>query len=155
MFQLVVDRQRQQSSSNSSGLNKEFKSSSTLPCAFSLAAILSSAHGNVDASCATIASHPFLWADFQTNMLTVAVNNYCICSLFLKRVAVAIDFLEALVQENPCVHMVDPIVFNICTLYDLSCSVEISALKKKVLQQIACHYHIEDPLLHWQSFRLN
>ena len=47
------------------------------------------------------------------------------------------------------------VVFNLCTLYDLSCSPEISVMKKKVLQQFAGVYHMEDPVLHWRSFRLN
>ena len=87
----------------------------------------------------------------------------------------------------------DPVVFNLCTLYDLSCSPDISVVKKKVppfspahpvvvlpslslslaqltcfamlprsisvwtqvLQQFAAVYHMDDPVLHWRSFRLN
>ena len=64
-------------------------------------------------------------------------------------------------------------------MYDLSCSPEISVVKKKVipiyllfapiylpfnphdrifgqvLQQFAAVYHMDDPVLHWRSFRLN
>ena len=102
-----------------------------------------------------IIQHPFLSADLKTSVLAVAVNNLCVCSLFLKKVPLAVATLEALIQENPSKHMLDPVVFNLCTLYDLTCSPEMSANKKRVLQRIAMIFHIHDPMLHSQSFRLN
>ena len=99
--------------------------------------------------------HPFLFADYQNSPIAIAVNNYCICQLYLKQVKEAISTLERLILENPAEHMVDPVVFNLCTLYDLSCSPDVSTVKKKVLQQVASHFHIEEQRLYWQSFRLN
>lgn len=100
-------------------------------------------------------SHPFVFSDSQNSSLAIAVNNYCICQLYLKQVKIAISTLEQLIQENPTDHMVDPVVFNLCTLYDLSCSPDVSTVKKKVLQQVAAHFHIDEQRLYWQSFRLN
>lgn len=61
--------------------------------------------------------------------------------------------MEQLIQDDPTQNLIDPIVFNLCTMYDLSCSPDVSIEKKKALQEVANHYHIED--LHWKSFRLN
>jgi hypothetical protein len=82
----------------------------------------------------------------------IAVNNYAICALYLKRLPQAIATLEQLVRENPPRHMVDSVVFNLCTMYDLSNEPQAALGRKRVLQQVATRYHLEDVL--WQSFRL-
>ena len=61
--------------------------------------------------------------------------------------------MEELIQDDPTQNLIDPVVFNLCTMYDLSCSPDVSIEKKKALQEVATHYHIDD--LHWKSFRLN
>lgn len=88
----------------------------------------------------------------ETLMAAVA-NNLSICALYLRQLPKAIETLEKLVQYNPVRHLVDPVVFNLCTMYDLSCAPEISATKKRVLQRIAVLYNVHD--LNWRSFRLN
>ncbi len=88
------------------------------------------------------------------SLLVTAINNYAICCLFLKRIGESVQCLESLIKENPSVYLIDPVVFNLCTMYDLTCAPDISAFKKKALQQMANYYCIEDPLLHWRSFRL-
>jgi hypothetical protein len=102
-----------------------------------------------------LVNHPLFYADFENSPLAVAINNFCICALYLKSVGEAVESLEKLIQEDPVQHMIDPVVFNLCTLYDLSCSPETSKLKKKVLQQVALHYNVEEQRLYFQSFRLN
>jgi hypothetical protein len=91
----------------------------------------------------------------EESTLTAAVSNYSICALYLRHMRDAIDRLEELIKDDPLCHLVDPIVFNLCTLYDLSCSPDISVIKKMVLQKLSVKYHVDDPLLHWRSFRLN
>lgn len=86
--------------------------------------------------------------------LGIAVNNLAICSLYLKRIQKAIYQLEQLIFSNPTKYLLDPIVFNLCTLYDLSYAPDASTFKKKILQRIAIEYHVDDPILHWKSFRL-
>jgi hypothetical protein len=88
-------------------------------------------------------------------VMAAAVNNYAICSLYLRRIPIAISRLEGLIQQNPTKFLTDPVVFNLCTLYDLSSSPEVSVLKKKVLQQVAIRFHVDDPILNWRSFRLS
>jgi hypothetical protein len=88
-------------------------------------------------------------------LMAAAVNNYAICSLYLRRIPIAISRLEGLIQQNPTRYLTDPVVFNLCTLYDLSSSPEVSVIKKKVLQQVAIRFHVDDPILNWRSFRLN
>jgi hypothetical protein len=87
--------------------------------------------------------------------LAVAVNNLAICSLYVKQIRQAITRLEQLILQDPARYMIDPVVFNLCTLYDLSYAPETSATKKKLLQRVASEYHMDDPILHWRSFRLN
>ena len=91
----------------------------------------------------------------EDSLWVSAVNNFAICAVHCKQITSAIGQLEALVARNPAAHMVDPVVFNVCTLYDLSFAPEQSTTKKKVLQRVAEMYSLEDPVLHWRSFRLN
>lgn len=93
--------------------------------------------------------------DFQQPLLVAATNNAAVCALYVKRVEHAVGILEKIVKRDPPRHMIDPIVFNLCTLYDLSYSADISTLKKKVLQRVASNYQIDDAILHWRSFRLS
>ena len=91
----------------------------------------------------------------EESVLSAAVNNYSICALYLRRVKEAINRLEELIKDDPVCSLIDPIVFNLCTLYDLSCSADISMMRKLVLQKLSIRYHVDDPMLHWRSFRLN
>jgi hypothetical protein len=87
--------------------------------------------------------------------LAAAVNNLSICCLYVKQIRTAIYRLELLIMENPARFLSDPVVFNLCTLYDLSYAPDASVMKKKVLQRVASEYGVDDPILHWRSFRLN
>ena len=93
--------------------------------------------------------------DSGATNLAAAVNNLSICSLYVKQIRTAIGRLEQLIAAHPARHLTDPVVFNLCTLYDLSYAPEASALKKKLLQKVAYEYHVDDPILHWRSFRLS
>lgn len=86
-------------------------------------------------------------------LLAAAVNNYAICALYLKRSNAAIATIEKLICEDPVQHMTDPMIFNLCTMYDLSFAPDVSSMKKKILQKIANRYGLVDPVLHWRSFR--
>ncbi len=63
----------------------------------------------------------------------------CRCDL-----AGAVSALERLVREAPAMHLCDALVFNLCTLYDLSCDNRASARKKRVLQGVAERYLLDD-----------
>lgn len=88
------------------------------------------------------------------NILSSAINNFAITSLYLKRNSEGINLLESLILENPYLFLIDPIVFNLCTMYDLSYASDISDSKKKALQKLALKYNINDPILNYKSFRL-
>lgn len=92
--------------------------------------------------------------EIEESFLSMAVNNYAICAIYLRRVHEAVSQLELLIQQDPARHLSDPIVFNLCTLYDLTCAPDLSTNKKKVLTRLASIYNIDDPLLHSKSFRL-
>ena len=89
---------------------------------------------------------------FGDSLLAVAVNNYAVCAVFLKKVKVALRKLESVLQDNPSQNISDPIIFNLCTIYDLSYSTEVSTNKKKTVQNVASHYGVEE--VSWRSFRL-
>ena len=74
-------------------------------------------------------------------LYSCAVNSYAICALQMKNISLSIRKLELLILKNPA-RMVDSIVFNLCTLYDLSSNATISAKKKKVIQQVATKYGV-------------
>ncbi len=95
-----------------------------------------------------------LFSAKDDSVLAAAVNNAAICALYVKQISRAISLFEALVVESPAVHMTDPVIFNLCTLYDLSFAPDVSTNKKKVLQRVAARFGVEDPVLHWRSFRL-
>jgi hypothetical protein len=88
-------------------------------------------------------------------LLATAVNNLAICSLYVKQIRHAISRLEQLILTDPARYLIDPVVFNLCTLYDLSYAPDMSATKKKLMQRVASEYHMDDPILHWRSFRLS
>jgi hypothetical protein len=91
--------------------------------------------------------------EMEDSLLPIAVNNFAVCSLHLRKIKGAVSKMEELVQDDPPRHMIDPVIFNLCTMYDLSFGPNVSTEKKKTLQQIAEKYNIDD--LHWRSFRLN
>mmetsp|Transcript_3725 Transcript_3725/g.5771 ORF Transcript_3725/g.5771 Transcript_3725/m.5771 type:complete len:533 (-) Transcript_3725:97-1695(-) len=103
---------------------------------------------------ANLLIHPFGGAtEPEDSLFAVAANNFAICSLFLRRISSAVAKMEELIQGDPPGNLIDPVVFNLCTMYDLSCAPDISKEKKKCLQEVASIYHIDD--IHWKSFRLN
>jgi hypothetical protein len=82
-----------------------------------------------------------------------AANNYAVCAMHLGQVKTAVALLESIVQQNPFEHLVDPIVFNLCTMYDISYSANVSEVKKKCLRAVADRYCIKDTELSAKSFR--
>lgn len=92
--------------------------------------------------------------ELEESLLSVAVCNYSVAALHLRRMTVSVQKLESLIREDPVRYLIDPIVFNLCTLYELSCSPDVSTQKKKILQRIASMYLVSDPILNWKSLRL-
>ena len=98
--------------------------------------------------------HPYYgMTEIEESVYSIAGNNFAICCLHLRRIVRAVQTIEELLHEDLPKHAVDPVIFNLCTMYDLCCSPEVSSAKKKALQDVVAVYHIED--LHWRSFRLN
>lgn len=93
-------------------------------------------------------------ADVEESLLPIAVNNYAVCALYVRKIDEAIEKLEGIICKNTPRYMTDPVVFNLCILYDISCAPELSIIKKKVLQNVATAYHLSDPVLNWRSFRM-
>eukprot|EP01084_Bolivina_argentea_P320093 555333_1 len=81
-----------------------------------------------------------------------ATNNLAITKLYMCDMQGAIDTLENLVSNNPCMGLRDCTAFNLCTLYDLTCDAKGSMLKKCTLLGVASRYQLQD--LPRSSFRL-
>jgi len=102
-----------------------------------------------------LAIDPFLcFIQMEDTLIGAAVNNYAVCTLHLKQIKKSVERLEALIQLDPSRFMVDPVVFNLCTLYDFVCTPEMSICKKQVLQKVAAIYNIDEPVLNYKSYRL-
>ena len=98
---------------------------------------------------------PFLAGiELEESLLSVAANNFSVTALHLRKMSLSVSRLEALIQEDPVRYLTDPIVFNLCTLYELSCSPDVSTIKKKILQITATTYLVDDPVLNARSLRL-
>lgn len=82
-----------------------------------------------------------------------AVNGYAICALQLKDITGSVRQMEQLLLRAPVKYMSDIAVFNLCTLYDLSCCPALCAKKKKVLQLLAARYGVT-AALNPKSYRL-
>lgn len=99
---------------------------------------------------------PFLpGIELEESLLSVAVNNIAVAALHLRKMTLSVSRLEKLILEDPVRYLTDAVVFNLCTLYELSCSPEVSTSKKKVLQRVASVYLVDDPILNYKSLRLS
>ena len=67
-----------------------------------------------------------LGLDVEESLLVEAANNMCVCAMYKCELATAVSALEELVQEDPVAHMCDVVVFNLCTMYELSCDNEVN-----------------------------
>ena len=92
--------------------------------------------------------------ELEESLLAVAVNNFAVTALHLRKMNVSVSKLESLIREDPVRYLSDPVVFNLATLYELSCSPEVSTKKKLVLRKCAETYLVDDGPLNWRSFRL-
>lgn len=150
LFTTIVDTE----GAKADAVEADLASLSLLPAA---APPVGTATASVDAAIASalcVHSQQLRHSTEHSN-LAIAVNNLSICCLYVKQIRAAIQRLEQLILQNPARHLTDPVVFNLCTLYDLSYAPDTSATKKKIMQRVASEYHVDDPILHWKSFRLS
>eukprot|EP01006_Ploeotia_vitrea_P030325 TRINITY_DN62788_c0_g1_i1.p1 TRINITY_DN62788_c0_g1~~TRINITY_DN62788_c0_g1_i1.p1 ORF type:complete len:454 (-),score=13.43 TRINITY_DN62788_c0_g1_i1:497-1858(-) len=73
----------------------------------------------------------------------LAVTNRSICLLYTCNLTEAITTIEDLIRENPAAALEEPVVYNLCTLYDLQVENSVAAHKKRVVQALA-HKFIGD-----------
>lgn len=86
------------------------------------------------------------------SLLRAAVNNSAIAALYACDLPRALACLEGAVRRDPALYMRDTVVFNLCTLYDLSRDPAASTHCKKVLEALAQRYSLDD--LNKASLRL-
>ena len=92
-------------------------------------------------------------AFLESDVTAAAVNGYAVSAIQHKEIVSAIQKLEVLVLENPTKYFIDPIVFNLCTLYDLNGSPASSTIRKQVLQEIAVKYNLQK-VVNFKSYRM-
>jgi len=85
-------------------------------------------------------------------LLSDAVNNIAVVLLHAKRIDDAILRLEQLVQSDPTSFLRHPVIFNLCTLYDLSCTPGVSDNKKRALHMLTKEYNVT--AIEWSEFRI-
>lgn len=96
---------------------------------------------------------PMLGFDAEQSMTVECLNNLSLCHLFSGNMAFAVQELEGLIREDPCLYLTEALAFNICTLYELGLDREECARKKLLLQRVAKRFLLHDVCI--ESFRLN
>lgn len=103
--------------------------------------------------------HPYadgwLWAtlDQGAGLLESALNNLSLAMVYSCDVMRGVKTLEGLIRKDPRLYMLDVVIFNLCTLYDLSYDAVASARKKRTLQAVAQRFRLED--IDASSFRMS
>lgn len=97
----------------------------------------------------------WLWAylDEDSSLLGCSLNNLSLAMVYSCNVIGAVRTLESLILKDPRLYMLDVVVFNLCTLYDLSFDPATSIKKKRILQAVAQRFRLED--IEATSFRLS
>lgn len=96
--------------------------------------------------------HAYFGMQDSSNLLLEAVNNASVCFLHSKQISEAVERLEGLVQSNPALFLQPVVIFNLCTMYDLSCTVELSDNKKRALHMLTKEYGVNT--IPWTAFRI-
>ncbi|CAB1111860.1 unnamed protein product [Ectocarpus sp. CCAP 1310/34] len=89
--------------------------------------------------------------DQGAGLLDSALTNLSLamCSCDVLR---GVRTLKGLIRKNPRLYMLDVVIFNLCTLYDLSFDAVASA-KKRTLQAVTQRFRLED--IDTSSFRMS
>ncbi|CAM9330233.1 unnamed protein product [Ectocarpus sp. 4 AP-2014] len=97
----------------------------------------------------------WLWAtiDQGAGLLDAALNNLSLAMVYSCDVLRGVRTLEGLIRKDPRLYMLDLVIFNLCTLYDLSFDAVASAKKKRTLQAVAQRFRLED--IDASSFRMS
>lgn len=96
---------------------------------------------------------PMLGFDAEQSMTVECLNNLSLCHLYSGNMAFAVQELEGLIREDPCLYLTEALAFNICTLYELGLDGEECTRKKLLLQCVAKRFLLHDVSI--ESFRLN
>ena len=78
---------------------------------------------------------PTLGFDAEPSLTVECLNNLSLCHLYSGNMHLAVQELEGLIREDPCLYLTEAVVFNLCTLYELGLDGEECARKKQLLQQ--------------------
>ena len=56
----------------------------------------------------------------------------------------AVEKMEGLIRDDPCLYLTETVAFNLSTLYELGSDGEECTRKKKVLQRVARRFFLHD-----------
>jgi hypothetical protein len=95
---------------------------------------------------------PTMGFDAEPSLTVECRNNLSLCHLYSGNMQLAVQELEGLIREDPCLYLTEAVAFNLCTLYELGLDGEECARKKQLLHRIAKRFHLHDVSI--ESFRL-
>ncbi|KAL3810275.1 hypothetical protein ACHAXA_008643, partial [Cyclostephanos tholiformis] len=95
---------------------------------------------------------PTLGFDAAPSLTVECLNNLSLCHLYSGNMQLAVQELEGLIREDPCLYLTEAVAFNLCTLYELGLDGEECARKKQLLHRVAKRFHLHDVSV--ESFRL-
>lgn len=103
--------------------------------------------GEIEEEEKAIKSVEEFWRDLKVikneeSVYMSAVNNLVLAELYLGTVAQPLARLEKLILTNPIRYMTDVVVFNLCTLYDLSGDNVVSGRRKRMLEMVGMEYRL-------------
>jgi hypothetical protein len=76
---------------------------------------------------------PTLGFDAELSLTVACLNNLSLCHLYSRNMQLAVQELEGLIREDPCLYLTEAVAFNLCTLYELGLNGEECARKKQLL----------------------
>lgn len=97
-------------------------------------------------------SSPTLGFDAEPTLMVECLNNLSLCLLYSGNMRSAVQELEGLIRQNPCLYLTEGMAFNLCTLYELGVDGEECMRKKNLLQRVAKRFCFHD--IGVESFRL-
>jgi len=87
---------------------------------------------------------PTLGFDAEPSLTEECLTNLSLCMLYSGSMHTAVDKLEGLIRDDPCLYLTEAVAFNLCTLYELGSDGEECTRKKKVLQRVAHRFFLHD-----------
>ena len=87
---------------------------------------------------------PGLGFDAEPSLAVACITNLSLCLLYSGNMHLAVEKMEGLIRDDPCLYLTETVAFNLSTLYELGSDGEECTRKKKVLQRVARRFFLHD-----------